>query len=174
MITLRLCGIFWVTFKWRKDINIFHYKLPQEIFIRSCEFFRKKSDNVSMKILDIFTFVDFNWFRMNKDMPLYHIPCIIAVYFILYHTLNYTFLKHLRNFCSNSPPPVFFSCSVHICFSKLWRQGIIIHFFRVLLSNNAKLFSYTKIKTSYVWNMPLCIYSNIMDGAWWDITCTKG
>lgn len=99
MITLRLCEIFWVTLKWRKDINISHYKSPKKFLFVPVNFSERIMIMFQWKYW-IFLFFDFNWFRMNKDMPLYHIPCIISVYFILYHTLNYTFLKNLRNFYS--------------------------------------------------------------------------
>lgn len=121
--------------------------------------------------MDIFPFIEFNLSRINQGTPLYHIPFIITLYFILYHTLYYTFWNIFVFLFVKSG--LFFSCSVHTCFSKLRRQGIVIQFVSVLLSNNAELFSY-KNEDKICIKIYLYVYTLIiMAGVWWAITCTK-
>lgn len=47
---VKKCAKFCMASEWRKKTTCFHYKSPQEICFRFCEFFRLKNDNVSMKI----------------------------------------------------------------------------------------------------------------------------
>lgn len=43
----KLCEVFRVTLKWKKDVKISHYKFPKEICFCSCEFLLVKNDNVN-------------------------------------------------------------------------------------------------------------------------------
>lgn len=99
--------------------------------------------------------------------PFYHYP--------LFYSLSHSslhFLKHLCIFIRKKW--FFFSCSVHSCFSKLRRRGIVIQFVSVLLSNNAELFWKMKNEDKICIKIYLYVYTLIiMAGVWWAITCTK-